>query len=43
MLMFSGPMTFFSIWVFIYQHSRFTDQQGKRKAISLAPLYHLLT
>ena len=31
---------FFSIWVFFHEHSRFTGQQGKGKAISLSPLYH---
>ena len=30
----------FSIWVFFYEHSRFTGQQGKGDAISLNPLYH---
>ena len=43
MLMFSGPVTFFLIRVFIYQNSRFTGQQGMRKAISVALLYHFLT
>ena len=31
---------FFSIWIFFSEHSCFTGQQGKREAISLAPLYH---
>ena len=33
---------FLSIKVFFYEHSRFTGQQGKGKAIfiSLSPLYH---
>ena len=30
---------FFSIRVFLHEHSRFTGQQGKRKFISLTPLY----
>ena len=35
---------FYSIWVFFYDHSQFTGQQGKWKAISLTPLYlfHML-
>ena len=31
---------FFSIWVFFQEHSRFTGQQGKGKAVSLGPLDH---
>ena len=31
---------FFSISVFVHEHSRFTGQHGKRKAISLSPLYN---
>ena len=31
---------FFSILVFLHEHSRFTGRQGKEKAISLSPLYH---
>ena len=31
---------FFSIWVFFYEHSRFTGQQGKGEGIYLTPLYH---
>ena len=31
---------FFSILVFLHEHSRFTGQQGKGEAISLSPLYH---
>ena len=33
--------TFFSIWIFFHEHSRFTGQQGKGEVISLTPLYHL--
>ena len=35
---------FFSVWVFLHEHSGFTEQQGKRKAIPAALLYllHLL-
>ena len=40
MLMFSGPMIFNSIWVFIYEYSRLIEQQEKREAIPLAPPYH---
>ena len=32
---------FFSFWVFFLEHSRFTELQGKEKAISLTPLYYL--
>ena len=31
---------FFFYLVFFHEHSRFTRQQGKGKAISLSPLYH---
>ena len=31
---------FFSIWVFVQEHSRFTGQQEKGEPISLIPLYH---
>ena len=31
---------FFSIWIFFHEHSRFTGQQEKREAISLAPYNH---
>ena len=31
----------FSLWVFFHEHSQFTEQQEKREAISLIPLYHL--
>ena len=30
--------SFFSIWFFFHEHSRYTGQQGKREAISLTPL-----
>ena len=33
--------TIFFIWVFSYEHSQFTGQQGKGEAISLIPLFHL--
>ena len=34
-------MIFFSIWVFIHEHSRFPGQQGKGEGIYyLTPLYH---
>ena len=29
------PRFFFSLWVFLHEHSRFTGQQGKGEAISL--------
>ena len=32
--------SFFSIWVFLHDYSRFTGQQGKGKAISFTRLYH---
>ena len=39
-----GPLLictcFFSIWVFFYEYSRFTEQQVKVEAISLYPFYH---
>ena len=31
---------FFSIWVFLHEHSRLIGQQGKGEPISLSPLYH---
>ena len=31
---------FFSVWVFFYDHSRITEQQGKGEGISLTPQYH---
>ena len=31
---------FISTWVFFHIHLRFTEQQGKREAISLTTLYH---
>ena len=31
---------FFSIWLFFYEHSRFTGQQGKGEGIYLTRLYH---
>ena len=31
---------FFSMWVFIHEHLRFTRQQRKGEAISLTPHYH---
>ena len=31
---------FFSIWILIHEHSRFTGQQGKGEAVSLIPLCH---
>ena len=34
------PMIFFSVRVFLQEHSWFTRQQGKGEAISLTPLYH---
>ena len=33
-------MTYFSVWVFFHEHSRFTGQQVKGEAISLKALYH---
>ena len=36
----SISISFFSIWVFFYEHSQFTGQQGKREGIYLTPLYH---
>ena len=32
--------TFFSIWIFFHEHSRFIGEQGNGEAISLTPLYH---
>ena len=32
---------FFLVWVSFHEQSRFTGQQGKGKAISLIPLYHI--
>ena len=32
--------SFFSIWVFFHEHSRFTGQQGREKGISSTTLYH---
>ena len=34
---------FCSIWVFFHEHSQFTEQQEKREAISLTPVYHFQT
>ena len=31
---------FFSMWVFLHEHSRITGLQGKGKGISLTPHYH---
>ena len=36
----SKRLFFFSIWGFFQEHLRFTEQQEKREAISLIPLYH---
>ena len=33
-------LLYFTIWVFFHQHSRFTEQQGKGKSISLTSLSH---
>ena len=33
-------MTYFSVWVFFHEYSRFTGQQVKGEAISLKALYH---
>ena len=33
--------TFFSIWVFFHEHSRFTGRQRKGEGNYLTPLYHL--
>ena len=33
-------IVFFSVWVFFHEHSRFTGQQRKGKAISINSLYH---
>ena len=32
--------SFFHIWAFFHEHSRFTGRQEKGEAISLSPLYH---
>ena len=37
---FSFFFFFFSSWVFFYEHSRLTGQQGKGEAIFLTSLYH---
>ena len=37
----AASVFFFSIWVFLYDYSRFTGQQGKGQGISLTPLYHI--
>ena len=31
---------FFSICVYFHEHSPFTEQQGKREALYVTPLYH---
>ena len=35
-----SAQSFFSIWFFFYEHSRFPGQQRKGEAISSTPLYH---
>ena len=39
-IMIKRKVSFFSIWVFFHEHSRFTGQQGKGESIYLTPLYH---